>query len=206
VTVKYDASGNEVWTKTFDGTGHFDDVADAIASDQFGNSYIALHTNNGTATDLNYDIEIVRYNVDGSVAWQTSWGGNSDTLDAANLIYLVNNDLYVAGSTWQTGSQRDILVLKYSSVTGVANIFGGNENVSVFPNPSSDFITVTSDNSNSEKQIQLVDLNGRIVYQKIFSGSQVKISLANEIAGGMYLCNILSNNIIIHSEKIIYQP
>ncbi|MBA2407973.1 MAG: T9SS type A sorting domain-containing protein [Chitinophagales bacterium] len=206
VTVKYDDGGNEVWNETFAGANNFDDIADAIVSDQFGNSYVALHINNGTANDLNYDIEVIRYNANGSVAWQTLWGGGSDTLDAANLLYLVNNDLYVAGSSWQTGSQRDILVLKYSLVTSVENIIGTQKKVSVFPNPSSEFITVTSDNSNSEKRIQLVDLAGRTIFTKSFYGEQIKVSLANQIAGGMYLCNILSNNTIIHSEKVIYQP
>ncbi|MBA3648447.1 MAG: SBBP repeat-containing protein [Chitinophagales bacterium] len=205
VTVQYDANGNELWMKTFDGSNHLNDVADAIASDQFGNIYLALHMNNGTMLDLNYDISIIRYNVNGTVAWQTLWGGSSDTLDAANLIYLVNNDLYVAGSTWKKDNQRDIVVLKYSSVTGIESTIKQIKSFSIFPNLSSDFITVTSDNSALEKKIQLVDMAGRTIFETSFHEALIKISLTNEIQQGMYLCNILSNNKIIYSEKIIYQ-
>lgn len=206
VTVKYDASGNQVWLQSYDGPNHLNDVADAVTTDQFGNSYVALHANNGTATDLNYDIVIIRYNTDGTAVWQTSWGGSADTLDAANLIRLINNDLYIAGSSWETNGQRDILVLRYSSVTGVKDIPEGNEIVSVYPNPTSDFLNINTGNSTAEKQVQLLDLNGRLLFQKSFLASQIQIPLANQLAPGMYLCKIISNNVVIHSQKIIYQP
>src|SRR5205814_726356 len=119
--IKYNSSGIQQWVKTFDtglgneeingmvldqdeniyleGNTTLDDISDALAVDEFGNSYIALHSNNGSVNDVNYDIVLIRYNSDGSLAWQTGYAA-SDSFDVPNLIYLVNDNLFVAGSTW----------------------------------------------------------------------------------------------------------
>ncbi|MEO5675119.1 MAG: SBBP repeat-containing protein [Chitinophagales bacterium] len=204
VTAKYNASGNQIWLQSFDGTNHLDDIADAVLADQFGNVYLSMHSNNGSASDLNFDIVIIRYNSDGSQAWQTSWGGSSDTLDAANTLYLLNNDLFVAGSTWQNNQQRNMLVIKYSMVTGIATTANNNETVSVFPDPFNDFIIVTT-TDNSEKQVELQDVTGKLVFQKSFSQSQITFPVTEQLTPGIYLCKVISNNQVIHTQKIICQ-
>lgn len=206
VTAKYDASGSEKWMQTFDGTAGLDDIADAITTDQFGNSYVALHSNEGSASNINYNVIIVRYNADGTKAWQVSYAGPSDTLDVINTLLLDNNDLLVAGSTWINGDQRDMLVIRYGNVTGVNEISSPDDIVSVYPNPVATELTVRTVSA-GEKIIQLFDAEGKQVYASSFNGNEFHLSLNKQLfMPGLYLCRIVSNHNIISNTKIFYQP
>jgi hypothetical protein len=205
VTLKYDATGSEKWTNNFNGISNLDDIADALASDQFGNVYVALHSNEGTATDINYNIIAIRYNTDGTEEWQVNYSGASDTLDVPNEILIADNDLYIAGSTWQNGNQRDMIVIKYVNVTAVNDIASEEATVNVFPNPTSDELTIQTSHSINEKQLNLFDEAGRIVYSASFTNDNFSFSLRNQLAPGIYMCRITSNQKIIYSTKIVYQ-
>lgn len=203
IAVKYDQAGNQTWLSTFNGIKNLDDISDAVTTDQFGNVYVACHTNNGTLTDINYDIETIRYNDDGSLEWQVGYNGISDTFDVANFIYVINNTLYVGGSSWENGKQRDMLLIKYDEVTGI-NQSTFNNNINIFPNPSVGDITVNS-NISGELQFELFDVTGKKIFQTSFNSIQSTISFPKEITDGIYLCHVTQNNQIIYSEKLILQ-
>ena len=58
-TVKYSASGVKQWAKTYDGTGHGDDIGNAVKVDQSGNVYVGGATAAGSS-NLNYTT--IKYN------------------------------------------------------------------------------------------------------------------------------------------------
>ncbi|MBX7108657.1 MAG: SBBP repeat-containing protein [Chitinophagales bacterium] len=203
LTIKYDGSGTELWNKTANGSVNLDAIADAIITDEFGNAYVAGHGNNGSATDLNFDIITIRYNDDGTEAWQTSYNGVSDTLDEPNTMLLSGNDLFIAGSSWQNGQQRDMIVIKYASVTGIRSI-AQNEAVNVFPNPFTDVLHIQSPGlSNAELIFQLFDVTGRLICTTAVKGND-SVLLPGKLAPGCYTYAILNNRLTIQAGKLIH--
>jgi len=83
------------------------------------------------------------------------------------------------------------------------NIFNG---VGFYPNPAENFINIKSDNlSLKNSSIRLIDLSGKIVYNKdiLVDVNNYKIPLEN-VSSGVYLLElIIKDNVKI--EKIIIQ-
>lgn len=92
-TVKYDPSGQEMWSRVFDGPAHLDDAAVSLQLDRQGNVLVG-----GTATGLFHRqaIAVVKYDSDGNQAWATLYDGPTGdrsfarcmALDAAGNAYL----------------------------------------------------------------------------------------------------------------------
>ena len=77
---KYDASGTQLWNKTWGGDNN--DFANGVAVDSLGNVYIVGSTNsfgNGV-----YDVFIVKYDSSGNLIWSKIWGGDNN--DNANGV------------------------------------------------------------------------------------------------------------------------
>lgn len=105
-TVKFDSEGQEVWSRISPaGTGE----SDAVTVDAAGNAYVT-----GWVL-LNDDLTAmtVKFSPEGDILWQQNYssaGGNNQGLairldDAENL--------YVAGSSFNTNSNFDVMLLKY---------------------------------------------------------------------------------------------
>jgi uncharacterized protein YjdB len=58
--------------------------------------------------------------------------------------------------------------------------------ITVYPNPSGNFVTITTNNNLIIQQLQLFDITGKIIAQ---FNNQTEIDLTN-IANGIYLLNI----------------
>ncbi|HUM47931.1 MAG TPA: T9SS type A sorting domain-containing protein, partial [Chitinophagales bacterium] len=206
VTFKYDTNGTELWKKIENGAASLDDIADALVADQFGNVYVAGHTNTGTAGDVNYDLVTIRYNADGTEAWKTFYNGIADTLDEANMLWLSGNDLFVAGSSWQTGQQRDMLVIKYSSVTGIeGSELTGKQQVTIYPDPFSNYITVqVAEIKNQELKFELRDMTGRLIFSEMLTGISTIYTPVN-LSSGMYMYSVINDSSILQTGKLIHQ-
>ncbi|PWA04206.1 T9SS type A sorting domain-containing protein [Flavobacterium psychrotolerans] len=89
--------------------------------------------------------------------------------------------------------------LEFSSVLSVNN-FNANK-FSVSPNPAKDIVSVSSENSLIDN-VNITDLNGRIVVQKAFDKtSKLQMNISG-LASGVYMMNIKSDLGII-TKKII---
>jgi hypothetical protein len=85
-------------------------------------------------------------------------------------------------------------------VTAVTNPTGQNT-VTVYPNPVTSSIYITRD-GNEQLQIQLMDMNGKIILSKALSISENQMDL-NTLANGMYLLKIYDmQNQLVQSLKI----
>lgn len=113
LTVKYDTSGNQVWTRRYADNG--DGRGQALAMDADGNVVMAGYASNGS----NLDFYVVEYAADDSPAkWVDIYDSGYD--DKARALWLdADDNVYVVGSdsTLTTGS--DIHVAKYDGVTGI---------------------------------------------------------------------------------------
>ena len=91
-TVRYDSEGNQVWTKTYNGEGNYDDYAYSIALDNSGNVYVAGSSFQSSTYPNNLDYVTIKYS-------QFSHGDiNGDGIvDIADIIHLINY-LFIGGS------------------------------------------------------------------------------------------------------------
>jgi len=125
-TVKYDANGNELWVRRYDGTGNYVDLATAIAVDGSNNIYVT-----GSSGGLNhdYDYATVKYDANGNELWVGRYDGpaiayNSDEPSA--IVVDSFDNVYVTGTSYGDGTGEDYATVKYSmdrDGDGLANVW-----------------------------------------------------------------------------------
>ena len=113
-TVKYDSSGNPVWSagKTYGNAGA--DEAVGLAFDVTGNVFVTGKLQN---TDTTYDYATIKYEAaTGTETVVTFDGGSDDVPVGVAYSYEDGNGyLYVAGYKTKANSDKDIFVLKYNA-------------------------------------------------------------------------------------------
>jgi uncharacterized delta-60 repeat protein len=116
VTIKYDASGSQVWVKSYDGPGHGYDIAHAIALDNSGNVYV---TGESQSASFKTDYCTVKYNSAGVQQWTTRYNGTANDNDVANTLAVdASGNVYVTGCINGLIDNWDVATVKYSS-TGI---------------------------------------------------------------------------------------
>ncbi len=123
--VKYNATGNVMWTKLLGGTG-YDDGKSIIVTKDGGYFFSAVTTtsNNGDVSGYNgsNDIWIVKTDSSGTIIWQTCLPGSSSETCATgqSVTQLLDSSYIVCGQTSTTsltgyhGGQSDGYVAHYS--------------------------------------------------------------------------------------------
>lgn len=121
ITLKYDAAGNLLWERFYNGTYGDGDYAKGITVDENGNAYIT-----GIAFDLNFDFNYmtIKYDTDGTEKWKISYdGGFTHRRDDATAIILDNEgNVVVTGISSRGANFDDITTIKYSQSTGITQI------------------------------------------------------------------------------------
>jgi uncharacterized delta-60 repeat protein len=111
-TIKYSPTGTELWVKRFTGTGTNNELARGIAADGSGNIYV---TGSGTVS-FNMDFLTVKYNSTGDTVWTRKYNGpDSDTDVGQYVVAHDENNIYVTGLSYGSGSSEDIATVKYNS-------------------------------------------------------------------------------------------
>ncbi len=126
ITIKYNNTGDTLWTRTIDGSRNSNDEAKAIAADNAGNIYVAGNLNN----KISYlDYTIVKYNPEGVLKWVKSYNGTADDDDEVIDIATDNKGyVYATGHLYNSSQGYDILTVKTDST--------GNEQwISQYNNP-----------------------------------------------------------------------
>ncbi len=181
VTIKYDASGNIVWTQSYNGSGNSIDAATQITLDALGNVYVSGHSF-GSGTDL--DFATIKYSNAGTQLWVSRYNNsaiNSFEIPEA-LTIDANGNVYVGGSSYGgLATDNDYLLVKYNNngtllwaqyFDGDANeedkiydiVTDGNENV---------YVTGRSlgVNATGENIITLkYDINGSLIWRNDYNG------------------------------------
>src|SRR5207253_8230246 len=113
-TIKYNSAGQQQWVARYDGPGHEDDKAVAIAVDESGNVYV---TGKSYGSGGNYDYATIKYNSAGQQQWVARYDGPAHSDDEALAMSLDSaGNVCVTGyiSISKTGS--DYATIKYDSV------------------------------------------------------------------------------------------
>ncbi len=110
-TVKYDLNGNELWVKRYNGTADSTDAARAVALDGSGDIYVA-GSSFGSGTSV--DCATIKYHPDGDTAWLRRYNGPADSIDGAIALAVdVSGNVYVAGYSYNTSTDRDYATIMY---------------------------------------------------------------------------------------------
>ncbi|MCB0727351.1 MAG: T9SS type A sorting domain-containing protein [Ignavibacteriae bacterium] len=116
-TLKYDPSGNLLWTSIYNGTANNNDSATALIIDDEGNVFV---TGKSSGTGTSFDCVTIEYNQSGSQKYLTRYNRDGISNDFANSISLDSfKDAYITGGSALSESYLDLLAVKYSKVSGI---------------------------------------------------------------------------------------
>jgi uncharacterized delta-60 repeat protein len=114
VTVKYDASGNQVWSARYDGGVNGNDEPASITMDSALNVYVAGYTTLYTGNSGSEYITL-KYSPAGVLLWAAFYDSGSFRVDRANKVLTdTNGNVYVTG-VGTKGSGADFATVKYNS-------------------------------------------------------------------------------------------
>jgi hypothetical protein len=117
----------------------------------------------------------------------TSAGYNFDNL--TNCQGKVNSTLWI-----------DDLSLDYTN--GIEqNLFNG-ETVQVYPNPSSDMVTLTTTGNVTNGRVEILDMNGKLIIGQTFTGTTQTVDIRS-LAAGTYIVRLSEGNRRLYSSQIV---
>jgi hypothetical protein len=133
-------------------------------------------------------------------------GGNASG-SGGSVSYSVGQVVYTTNSgTTGTVSQGVQQPYEISVITGFEDIKWMNLNCSVYPNPTTDYLTLKIDASASipirNLSYQLFDMNGRLLGSGKLESHETQIVMVN-LVPETYLLEIFDQNKIVKSFKII---
>ena len=122
------------------------------------------------------------------------------TAPAAGVYYFGFNN--ISAQTSATG-------YLFFDTFSIENVILGNDDVlapqfTVYPNPATDVINIANATANPVNNVQVVDLNGRVVKNLNFNAvteAQINIS---DLSAGMYMMNVTTENGMV-TKKIVKQ-
>lgn len=128
-TIKYTSSGDTVWYSKYNGTGNNTDIANQVAVDHIGNTFVTGKSYGGSAND--YDIVTIKYNSSGDSVWIKRFNGEASGFDEGIQVTVdAGGNSYVAGYSSGTTTAFDFTTVKYTET-------GAEEWVAKYTNSSS---------------------------------------------------------------------
>lgn len=165
-TLKYDADGNFVWHRSYDGPGTSSDMAAALALDASGGVYAAGLT---TFPPQNRDFAAVKYSTDGQEEWSIHWPGPFGTNDgAADVAVSEAGDVFLTGHSYDPAQQQNVVTIRYRQQDPAGAPFPGAPtkelSLRVTENPCSDGTSVRYHLTEGEMvRLAVHDSRGRLV-------------------------------------------
>ena len=82
-------------------------------------------------------------------------------------------------------------------MSGITNL------ASVYPNPSNGLVSISSEYINGQTTVQLIDINGRQVFNKNYNfENKINLNFEN-ISSGIYILKLKNNNIFYNYKLIL---
>ncbi|MCW3070327.1 MAG: hypothetical protein JWO44_217 [Bacteroidetes bacterium] len=116
LTIKYNPSGDTVWTKRFNGAGNGDDQAIDLKLDGAGNVFVTGFTDSDNTISVNENYTTIKYSASGTQLWQANYNGAGNLTDIpAGLTIDGSGNVFVTGKS-NNGSDDDYATVKYNSL------------------------------------------------------------------------------------------
>jgi hypothetical protein len=119
-TVKYDASGQQLWAARYNGPGNLYDYAYVLAVDDLGNVYVSGSAwGSGTATDYT----TIKYDGAGAEQWVAQYNGPGNAFDDVSALAVDDlGNVYVTGQSFATNISSDIATIKYRQGSSAVSV------------------------------------------------------------------------------------
>lgn len=109
-TVKYNSSGTQIWSASYEGPGQRIDIPSDIKVDASGNVFV---TGRSQGANLLYDFATIKYNSSGAQQWANRWTG----IGSNQYSYASSLELDAAGNVYAGGySGSSVILLDYAVV------------------------------------------------------------------------------------------
>ena len=126
-----------------------------------------------------------------------SGSGGTVSYSVGQVVYTTNTG--TSGSVAQ-GVQQPFEI---SVVTGIEEAKGINLSVSAYPNPTTDYLTLSiSEFEISNLTYQLYDISGKLLQSEKITGNQTNIVMSNLVPAN-YFVKVIAGNQLIKEFKII---
>ena len=126
-----------------------------------------------------------------------SGSGGSASYSVGQVVYTTNTG--TNGSVAQ-GVQQPFEI---SVVTGIEEAKGINLSVSAYPNPTTDYLTLSIGEFDiSNLSYQLYDMNGKLLQNEKITGNQTSIAMGNLVPAN-YFVKVIQGNKEVKTFKII---
>jgi hypothetical protein len=111
MTIKYDAAGDTVWVRRYNGPGNEDDEAVALAVDNSGNVYV---TGRSKGSGTHFDYLTIKYSPQGDEVWVRRYNGPGNGDDFAYAVAVDDSGyVCVTGYSYSEDGYYDYVTIKY---------------------------------------------------------------------------------------------
>lgn len=153
-------------------------------------------SDDGWILEAKFDLEVLTGNPDFAQASSTLIGCNFNACDNDEEVARKNIGGWIKGAEW---NQADTLGAIELVTTIAINEFKSNAiQTSVYPNPSSSIISISS--SVPFDEIEIVDITGSIIKRVANFNGDVDVS---ELVKGLYVVRIYSNGTVVNSNRFV---
>ena len=196
--VKLSASGVLQWQKTYGGTSS--EGANSIHQTTDGGYIIGAGTFSDSGDVIGSHGEgefwLLKINNTGTIQWQKALGGipfdyakdMQKTTDGGYILTgeSASNDGDVTGNH----GSSDCWVVKLSPDALATNTFNNSTNISLFPNPAKENLTLKIEFFTPSQEITITDIQGKIIHTQKVEGFTTSINTRN-LQKGIYFLNLI---------------
>ena len=109
-TLKYDAEGNQLWVRRYDGPAHGDDRVKALVGDAAGNVYV---TGDSVGPDGLDESVTIKYGPQGDLLWEARSGSPGGRQSLVALAVDADGNVFLAGTATPEVGNTDFVIIKY---------------------------------------------------------------------------------------------
>jgi hypothetical protein len=210
LVAKFDSSLNLLWASNAGCVGF--DMGHSIALDTNGNIWFCGECNFPWMTDsvmhfnthldtfsLNSLYFIAEYSNSGNYLFSMQFGENDEyrgvAIDGSSNLYFSGDYFYTILGTDTISSTENFFVAKYQPfcpVTELTPVIKSAPNLSIYPNPASDELTIT-DEDKFYTSFSICDMLGQELMSQTITSATTKVSI-DKLKVGLYLIHFRGDN------------